>query len=103
MSVTNTPLHTLVMKVDLPTAASPANTTLYVRSGGPVASRSAICVGELVSIGGAGAGEDDLTAARGLKRGDARGDGAGDGRTDLGSSTYWSVVVCRREKMAAEY
>lgn len=31
--LTNFPLHNLIMKLDLPTAASPANTTLYIRSG----------------------------------------------------------------------
>ena len=36
----NTPFVILLMKEVLPTAASPANTTLYVLSGGPVGSRS---------------------------------------------------------------
>lgn len=31
--LTNFPLHSLIMKQDFPTAASPANTILYILSG----------------------------------------------------------------------
>ena len=51
---TKCPFVRRLMKLVLPTAASPANTTLYVRSGGPVGSRSRMLISRTEDAGGWG-------------------------------------------------
>ena len=82
------PLVILLMKLVLPTAASPANTTLYVLSGGPVGSTSLAvrhCDKAYVV-------DDGLGAA----------DGANDGLLDLGAGTGGVLIVVEMELGAAD-
>ena len=77
------------MKLVLPTAASPANTTLYVLSGGPVGSTSLAvkhCDKAYVVV------DDGLGAA----------DGANDVLLDLGAGTGGVLVVVEMELGAVD-